>query len=154
MFNILLIINTSFFIWILSKSDVLKKNREFLEILLITFITMAICNLLFFQGFYNYNSYTELTADLFLAFLCLYFFYLLLKEEAFRNLLTYEYFWLANGLLLFSFVGWLLYFFYDQLKEYYKETHINVGGTVNDIINLLFYASLIISFVCRRRTLN
>lgn len=153
-FNILMILNISFSIWLFQKADLFKPFKKKLKWASGIFLIFAIGNVFVFQGFWNYDFYTEVLGDIFLAIIACCFFYLLLKEEAFRDIFTYEYFWLSNGLLFSSLCNIILYLFLDSLRAFYKQTNINVYSYINDVLNILLYGSLIISFICRRRNLN
>ena len=150
-FNINLLINVPFSIWIFSKAEPLQKVSRFLYLAMALFIVFALTNLFFFQGFWKYNGITDVFSSIMLAVICCYFFYAVLKEETFRDLFRYEYFWLANGFLFYSLGSVVLYVFLDYLWAYYNQTKINVYGYINYGLNVLFYGSLIIAFICRHR---
>ncbi len=149
-FNLLLTINISFSIWMFTTAEPLRKVKTKLFFIMAFYIVFAACNLFFVQGFWEYNGITEALGGIILAVISCYFFYALLKEEGFRNLFRYEYFWLANG-LLFSSLGSVLYIFLHYLHAFRKHTGINIYGYVNYGINVLLYGSLIIAFICRKR---
>lgn len=149
-FNFLLIINISFFGWMLTKAEPFKKAKLTITIAIVAFILIAIANLFFIQGLWIYNSYTEMIGDVMLAIICCYFFYVMINETNFRDLLKYEYFWLSTGVLFSSLGGIILYMFLNLLQTYKKQTGINVYGYINYAINLLLYGSLIVAFICRR----
>lgn len=104
------------------------------------------------QGFRIYNSYSEGLGDLLIAIISCVFLFTLLKEETYRNLFAYEYFWFANGLLFSSLGNALLYFFLNDLSEYEKKTGVAIYDYINYVINIILYSSLIIAFICRRKT--
>jgi hypothetical protein len=150
-FNTLLIYTGSFTIWILSLADPFKRIRQKLKKGIILYLFLATINLAFFEGFKNYNAYTEMLLDLIVCSYCCYFFYKALEEPEYRNLYHYEYFWLAVGFLFSSLGSAVLYIFINSLTSFYKHTHINMYGYINSGLNIVLYSSLIISFVCRRR---
>lgn len=151
LFNILMIINLSFFIWILSMTELLYQQRKVFYKIIFCFFACALINLFFIQGPWVYNFYTEIAGDLIILIECCYFFYLIMAEEKFRDLFRYEYFWLATGLIFTSFGSIVLYIFLDTLQAYYYKTNLNIYGYINYGVNLLFYTSLIIAFLCRRK---
>jgi hypothetical protein len=150
-FNILLLINDCFSIWLFSKAEPMRKIRKPLYLLIVCFIVFAICNLMFIEGTQKYNGYTEVLGDIMQATISCWFFYEVLREEKFRDLFRYEYFWLANGLLFCSLGSVVLYIFPDYLYAFYLNTKINVYGYINYLLNILLYGSLIIAFICRSR---
>jgi len=116
------------------------------------FLVLGLANLFWGQGFWIYNYYSESAGDLILAFICCAFFLRSLRADTYHNFFSNEYFWLANGLLFSSMGSSLLYLFLEELGAYYQETRIDVYGPVNSLLNVIFYVSLIIAFICRWKT--
>jgi hypothetical protein len=150
-YNILLVFSGSFSLWIIANAEPFRKARTKLNGGMLLFVVFALCNLLFFQGPWKYNGYTEILGDLLMSVYCCYFFYRVLTESVYRDLFRYEYFWLANGFLFSSLGSVVLYIFLDALTMYYRHTNINIYGYINYGLNVLLYGSLIISFICRNR---
>ncbi len=149
-YNIILLINTLFFIWIFSLQMQPVKNLVYL---LLSFFTSAwLFNFFFYQGIYTYNSYTELLSNIILAFLSCYMLYTLLTQENYVSLTASEYFWLSLGVLFSALGSMLLYLFLDILQAYNDKTGINVYGYINYTLNVILYGSLIIAFVCRKKS--
>jgi hypothetical protein len=76
----------------------------------------------------------------------------MIKDNEEIDLLRYDYFWLATGVLFYSLGSALLYQFSNVLGHYYQRTHINVGNYINYALNLILYSTLIIAFIWRRKT--
>jgi hypothetical protein len=150
-FNLLLLISAGFWIWIFSRAEPMARSRKLLYGLLIGFLCFGLVNMFFFQGLWEYNGYTDVLSDMLIAGVCCYFFYTILREEQFRNLFGYEYFWLANGLLVSSLGSVVVYIFINDLFAFYNHTHINVYGYINYSLNIILYVSFIIAFICRNR---
>jgi hypothetical protein len=150
-FNVLLLASNAFNIWIFRWAEPMKRAGRLLWWVLLGFACFGFGNLLFFQGLLAYNTYTDVLGDLVVAVVCCYFFYICLREEGFRDLFRYEYFWLANGLLFSSLGSVVLYIFIDALYAFARHTHINVYGYINYGLNFILYGSMIIAFICRNR---
>jgi hypothetical protein len=150
-FNINLIINVLFSIWLFAHAEPLQKIKKKLIGTMIGFIVFVVCNSLFIQGFSNYQSYTDVTGGIIFIIISCYFFYAVLNEETYRNLFSYEYFWFANGLLFYSLGAVVLFIFYNDISAFDEKTHSDVYGYINYSLNILLYGSLIISFICRNR---
>jgi len=148
-YNLFLLVNALFFIWVFSMAT--PKMKRLCYWLMVAFSLAWLTNFIFGQGMFIYNSYTEITGDVILAFLSCYLFYRLLTQEQYVNLFAYEYFWLAAGLLLSALGSMLLYLFLDALQRYHDNTGINLYGYINYTVNVLLYGSLIIAFICRRK---
>lgn len=150
-FNINLLLTNTFLLWILSTAEPLQKARKKIFAVIILFMVAALINLLFFQGFWDYNQYSETAGDIILVIICCYLFYLLIAEEGYRNLFSYEYFWLANGILFSSLGSAILYIYPTLMGAYQKLTHVNVFAIINYVLNVLLYGSFIIAFICRNK---
>ncbi len=150
-YNILLIISGIFTLYIIKHADPVVRIGSFLNIGVIFFAGFALVNLLFFEGIWIYNGYTEMVADIMIFIYCCYFFYRVLEEEVYRDLFRYEYFWIAIGFLFSSLGSVVLYIYLEPLMSYYRHTHINIYGYINYGLNVVLYGSLIISFICRKR---
>ena len=151
-FNLLMLLSTIFFIWFFTKARQLKNIRKWLIFVNCFFFIFAIINLFFFQGFWRYNSFSESFGDIILSIICCYFLFGLVKDNEHINLLGLDYFWLANGILFYSLGSALLYQFSYLLRNYYKQSHVDVGTYINYALNLILYSSLIMAFICRRKT--
>jgi len=148
-FNLLMIVSTTFFIWFFTKTKYLFKIKQTLVYTGWIFALFAIINLFFFQGFTDYNAYSETLGDIMLSLICCYFLFTLLKDQEYINLLGYDYFWIATGILFYSMGSALLYQFSGVLREYYLESKFDIGTYINYGLNLILYTSLIIAFICR-----
>lgn len=151
-FNINMLIDISFMIWFFTKVKYLNKIKRQLLYLDYFFIFFGLVNLFFFHGFWAYNYYTETLGDIMLSIICCYFFYTLLTDREYVDLLRLDYFWLATGVLFSSLGSAVLYQFSGALMEYYLKTKIALGMYINYALNLLLYTSLIIAFICRWKT--
>lgn len=148
-FNLLMLISNAFLIWFFTKARTLQKIKRTLIYLDYFFIVFGVVNLFFFQGFWYYNSFSETLGDIMLSVICCYFFYTLLTEKEYIDLLRLDYFWLAIGVLFSSLGSALLYHFSWALREFYIHSKIDVGTYINYALNLILYTSLIIAFICR-----
>jgi hypothetical protein len=151
-FNILMIVSNVFFIWFFSKAKTLKYIKKLLMLLIYFFAVFATVNLIFFQGFWRYNSFSESLVDIAVVIICCYFLLALVRDNEHINLLSFDYFWLANGLLFYGLGSALLYNFSYLLREYYQQTKIDIGTYINYALNFILYTSFIIAFICRRKT--
>lgn len=148
-FNIMMIIRSVFLICFFADRG---QGFPFLvKIFLIVFSIAAIANFLLYQGFWQYNFYSESLADIFLIILCCRYILLLVRRPEYTNLLANEYFWFSIGLLFYSMGSAFLYNFYQLLADYRHETGINVGLYLNYGLNILLAGCLIIAFICRRK---
>ena len=150
-FNILMLIRITFFIWLLTKAPEMKSLTK-LKFLIPLFGILGLMNLFFIQKLWVYNWYTQLLGDIIVVIMAVYFLFSVLKAPEYKDLFNYEYFWLANGLIVSSMGSILLYYFGNSLYQYYKETKIPVYNYLNSVLNVVLYGSLIIAFISRRKT--
>ncbi len=150
-FNLLLCVNICFCVWILSQAEPLAHIRTKMPLFFLSVGLFTLINLIFFQGLNTYNRYTEIIYDILLGMVSCYLFYETLKENKYRNLFRYEYFWFANGLLVFSLASAVLSSSRPQFWAFQKHTGIKLFGYLNDTVNVLLYSCLIIAFICRKR---
>ena len=151
-FNILMLAGNTFLIWFFSKAGHLRQVQKILVWVAVFFALFGIINLFFFQGFSAYNSFSESLADIILSIICCYLLFKLVKDEGSIDLLKLDYFWLATGVLFYSLGSALFYHFSYLLHDFNKETNIDICTYIIYALNLPLYISLIIAFICRRKT--
>jgi len=151
-FNILMLVNVSFFILFFTTAGVFRGYRKWMIAAAAVFVTLGVLNLLCWQGLWIYNYYSEAAGDLVMAFICCTFFLKSLRADTYHDFFRDPYFWLANGLLFAAMGNALLYLFLDELGAYYQATKVDVYGPMNSLLNVIFYVSLIIAFICRWKT--
>ena len=151
-FNILMLVSNSFFIWFFSTSTLLKRIRHILIATNLLFVVVGTLNLLFFQGFWIYNSYSETFADVALVIISCYFYYSAVTSNDYINLISYDYFWFTTGIFFSALGSALLYQFSYLLSQFYIATKLDIGTYINYGLNVTLYSSLIIAFICRWRT--
>ncbi|HRI20948.1 MAG TPA: hypothetical protein PLA68_08330, partial [Panacibacter sp.] len=147
-FNFLMIVSIAFFLWLMAQAAQVVKGKKYFYRAILFFIVFALINLFFFQKPFKYNSVTEVTGDILLAFFSGYLIFALLKDEQTeKSLFALEYFWFAIGILFSAMGSAVLYTFLDELEAYKKSTGINVYGYINYTVNILLYTCLIIAFL-------
>lgn len=151
-YNIYQTINVCFCLWILSMSGVMKLLKPKVSMICLGILVWAIITMFFLNGFNTYNSNAEIAYDIIIALTCCYLIFQLLRAASYRNLTHDEYFWLANGLLVFSLGSAVLSVGRWHLQLFQTQTGMRLSEHINDILNILLYASFIIAFICRRTT--
>ena len=101
-------------------------------------------------GTYVSASSTTMSVGLILA--SVYFYYLRLKEEKSRQLVTYAPFWWVNGTICFYFAGIACNLFFSYLVQ---DRTPGIGHSaryiVFSILNIIVYLSWSYAFICRYR---
>jgi hypothetical protein len=81
-----------------------------------------------------------------------YYFYLVLKEDQFRQLSVYAPFWWVSGTLCFYFAGTAGNIFFNYLiHDQAPVISHSVRYVVFNILNVVLYLSWSYSFICRYR---
>lgn len=150
-FNVNMIFTDTFLLSILTTAKHLNKTKKIICISIAAFLLSALINLFFFEGFWEYNKFTETAGDIMQVIVCCYVFYCFIIEETYRDLLANEYFWLATGILFSSMGSAFLYNFPTVLGKFQQYTKISLFTTINTVLNILLYVSMIIAFICRNR---
>lgn len=150
-FNVLMLLTDSFLIWFFAITKWFEKERKILFVSIAAFLMFWIVNILFFQGMWDYNFYSETFVDIILFIICSLFYYKLLQSDEHVNLFKLDYFWLATGVLFSSLGSALLYQFSALFNEYYNNTKIDLGTYINYGLNSILYVCIVISFICRRK---
>jgi len=102
------------------------------------------------QGFFNYNSLTFGFQSVQFVLYGLYFYYLLLKDDAVIRFKYSPDFWWVCGVLFFYFGNTACNLFYHQLDSiriYGNEQLINF---IFKVLNVILYGCWGYSFLCRR----
>ena len=129
-----------------------KENRDLKKFLtgwLVFFLLFCFIEL-YVKHFNAYisASTTILSVEMILA--SIYFYYLLLKEEKFRQLSKYAPFWWVNGTICFYFGGIACNIFFSYLlKDKTPGVARSTGYIVFSILNVILYSSWSYSFICR-----
>ncbi|RZM17851.1 MAG: hypothetical protein EOO88_42245 [Pedobacter sp.] len=148
-FNSLLGINSSFIVFILFQRLNYKYKDKVLIAIISLIIISTLVTLVFLDGITIYNRLMEITIDLGLAILCCIVLYQMLLTEKNRSFYAFEYFWLVNGVLVYSLGSAVLYVSHPYLGVYQQESGIQLAQYINDTLNIILYASYIIAFICR-----
>jgi hypothetical protein len=154
LYNIYLLAETPFYIYVLSKAPQLSNKKKQLLVLLLLFVSSYIVEVLFVNNIFTYGENTQVLGNIIISFITCYFFYSILISEDAVDLLKYEYFWVSIGLLFYSIGTTILFLFLPSLRAYYQETCIRLYQYIMNEFNFLLYGSLIVAFVCRRKKLK
>jgi len=147
-------ISSPFFIFMLLQAKQLAAFKKLGRTLTVIFYAFAIANILFIQKVTKYDSYTEELGCLICVYLCCRLFFNTISDADSNNLLAYEYFWFANGLLFYSLGSATIYLLFDTLSYENAMNNVHLFTNIIDILNPLLYGSLIIAFICRRKNSN
>jgi drug/metabolite transporter (DMT)-like permease len=123
--------------------DALKKmfSAYFFRILGIIFTVFALVNMFYFQKLTTFNSNVTTTLGFLVIFLCLCYFYALLKEETYSPLEKKPMFWINAGFLMYFSSNLILFFINNSMFTKASEVSYLVWGlhAIVNIILILFF---------------
>jgi hypothetical protein len=104
---------------------------------------------LYVKHFKAYVSVSSTIMSVEMILISIYFYYLLLKEEKFRQLSKYAPFWWVNGVICFYFGGVACNIFFSYLLQQRLGVMPSARYIVFSILNVILYACWSYSFICR-----
>jgi hypothetical protein len=151
-YNIFSFIEMPFFIIIFYITNSNAKFKKLILYLGISFVVLNVLNMLFFQGFYTFASYSCIWGYLVIV-VCVFLFYrdIINRLEFIQQpILSLRMFWFSIGAFVFfsSMVFLMAFFQYFLIEKKFLE-FAPVWKTLSMIVNLILYSCLIISF-CKK----
>ena len=101
------------------------------------------------SGFEEYSTYASTFASIATIPFALCYFYFLMKEETYVDLLKHPPFLMVSGLLVYYFGAIVLAMFMQQLTEIYLSTGLPVRNIISLVLNFILYSSWSYAFICR-----
>ena len=139
-----LIIFFLFFLFVAFKK---KINKKITTYAMFVFLIFYIININGWQKLNNFNYFSYLLGALFLIILsCMYFFELLGKGE---KIFTNSFFWIASAVLFFFSSTFVYFLFWYFLVQKNADTNGSLFMILIQIINVIFYLLIIVSFLCQ-----
>lgn len=148
-YNILLAVQISFFIKILYSFNYFKKEKWVLPSLLFLLYAVFI-NELRIGNWVSYCSNTKFLLGFVCTILCCTFFYGIMQKDETIDLIKYPKFWIAVGLLAFSFGSAVIFAFYHSIALQKTNGHAFVFKIVMGTLSNILYISWIIAFLCQK----
>ena len=148
--NIYLPLSFGFYFFIFYKTFETKKNKIICSITFIIYLLFFLCDIIFIEGFYSFNSYSYSLGSILIVFCCLLYFMWLFTSDRVMNYFKIPMFWISTGLLFF-FVGSLVEM---SLFKYMMNNHLDIDGRIYQFImitlNIVLYGAFTISFLCNQ----
>ncbi|WP_341839831.1 hypothetical protein [Chitinophaga caseinilytica] len=103
--------------------------------------------------FGTYSRQTAILLSIAVVVACLYYFYLVLRDDRYVRLATHPPFWWVSGTLMFYFGGIATYIFFQYLLEASSVEGIrfSLRYVIFKVLNVLLYGSWTYAFICRYR---
>ena len=142
LYNILSVIQ--FLFWGIFFAHFLRKDiyRQWSLLLLACFIFYAVINMIFIQGFRNFNHYTLIVGAFLIILQCCFYYYQLFIDIEDIQLFKSPMFWIVTGAFFF-FLGTFFYFaLYDHLRRIQIRNHSRIFNLIITNLNLFFYSCI------------
>jgi hypothetical protein len=101
------------------------------------------------RGFLTYNNISDTFASFLLVVACNGYYYLLLIEERWINILKHAPFWFVTGVFIYNFCSIATNLFSTQLMDLYISKNLSLRYILFVVFNLILYGTWSYSFVCR-----
>ena len=116
-----------------------------LGVIVITYVFFLIT-----KPFTDLNVITISVMSVIFSLYCLYYYYLLLKDESFVEIKTHPQFWWVSGVLFYYF-GSTMANIFDGLFVVKIIGFITLKYTIYVLLNLILYSFWLYSFICRMK---
>jgi len=150
LYNIYNIIANVFCIRIVANVSQLKSLQKKIFSAIYLFVLLAVINIIV-QVYWGFNDYSEELGNIVSVIICCIFFYKVLNDNEHIDLIRNEYFWYASGLFFDSLGSTVVDLLYKTLLKIHEQTGIHVFRYTMNALNVVYYGTLIIAFVCRRK---
>ncbi|SDH22062.1 hypothetical protein SAMN05421827_11972 [Pedobacter terrae] len=130
----------------------IKKYVSAKPIFLISLGTIILTYIFFLvtQSFSHLNTVTITVMSVIFTLFCLYYYYLLLKDESFIEIRTHPEFWWVTGVLFYYF-GSTMSNLFDGLFTVKLIGFATLRYCIYIILNLILYSCWLYSFICRMK---
>ena len=150
LYNISIPLEFSFYIFLFYKNYLNQLFRKTAMLLLIAFPLFCFVNIIFLQGFYDFNTNILLAGNCIAIILCCQFFVDLFQREEAINLLLEPMFWISTGLLFFN-IGELSYsMFYQYLLQHRHDATGKLFILIHKNLIYFLYSFISIGILCTR----
>lgn len=103
-------------------------------------------------GFMKFLSYTNIVSSILFICLSFYYYFMLINEENYHDLVRHDAFWWVTGAIFYYFGGTVCNFLFDYLSRIDSQTlQYPVRYIIFCVLNFVLYSCWSYSFVCRYR---
>lgn len=150
LYNILLVFQ-AFFISLMFENILSKYGKS----KLIFFSGLALLTVIYIyeaitEGIFIYHNLTNTVMAVLFVLYGLYYFYQLLKDDVYTNLLYSPGFWWVAGLLFFYFGSTACNIFFDSLSPENSKSLKHLSADIFKTLNVLLYSCWSYSFICKK----
>jgi hypothetical protein len=139
-----------FYIFLFYKSVIKKPLRLTIAIILTVFLSFALSNIYFGQGFYIYNSHTYSVGSILTLMCCIIYFWELFTSPEVQNYFYLPMFWIGTG-ILFYFAGSVVYLsFFDYITARNLDPDGNVYMLIMLTLNIMLYSMITFGFLTKK----
>lgn len=148
LYNFFTVIEFAFYLFIISLIIASRAWKKFIRILLISYVIIAISNIIFIQKMTVFHTVTYALGCLLIVFVCIYYFLELFRNPKSVKLASNPAFWICSGLLFFYCCGFPLYGLTNFISGISTLIIKNFFAIII-ILNVFLYSLFTIAFLCR-----
>lgn len=149
LYNMYLLLDIAFVTWILYKCFPGKRNwRIPFSISFIALTAIYVSESILHRG-QQYNNTTDTVSSFVFVFACGLYYFLLLRDDQYRDLLKFPSFWIVTGLFLFNFGSMVIDLFPSELMNLYLAEKISLRYAIIVFLMAILYGCWIYAFRCR-----
>lgn len=152
-YNFYLVANYPYLFYLIRSFLINEKIKKLLAWMAVVFPILALFNVVFIQGFHNFNTYTYITGCTLVVTASIVYFYERIKYPGPENLLHDPTFWISTSLLFYYSCSLPLNGILNLISNmpfYVYKTIYLINLVMNSILYLLFSVSFICNLTFRR----
>ena len=139
-----------FYLYFFYKVLQLPGIKKTVKLLAVFYILFALGNLIFVQGFMQFNTYTELLACFIMVFSSIAYYYQLLNGREIISLKNDAAFWISTGVLIYHLGGMMGLFLINVMNVISNEKARSIHLIIQ-VSAVCMYINFSIAFLCMRR---
>lgn len=140
----------SFYLYFFYKVLSVRYLKRWVQVMGAVYLMFVIYNLSFWQGVYQFNSYTELFSCFIMIFLSIAYYYQLLHAKEIIVLSRDPFFWISTGVLTYhlgSMMGLFLINVMNAISlDKARDIHLIIG-----FCGILMYLNFTVAFLCLKK---
>ena len=149
LFNYSSVIETAYYMWVISKMYVQKKYFRIATVINATLVVTSLINIIIYQGETGFHTITFGISSIAVICYCIYYYYQLFIFPTVDTLQKQMSFWVVTA-IMFDFTCGFPIFCLNNI--YYNKVSEKIWPVIlafSDIVNIVFYSLFIIAFLCK-----
>lgn len=153
LYNLLMLLQAGFFLYLLHRFHVSKKIRQLIGITALAFTLLYLTESLI-HAFDAYNKYSRQFLALAVVLFSCTFYGTLLQNDRVKNPLSYPAFWVVTGLFVYYFGTFVIFVFYNEVAKIKLTGNLSFYTIIIGSLSVILYGSWIIGFIWKKKQLR